>query len=157
MTQFKPGRMEKIAPIEKYIISKRCAPVSYGYHGHKERWGAIHLLHLGLSSVRMREEKVHVIQWILLMTSFKMASLPVLPVYLQEDTWDRYRPPDPKTTRSPKAKSFSLKHKTRSPADAVKESEQSLNQLLEDFEEGRLNAFGMIALMQCSLCMHLGL
>ena len=75
-----------------------------------------------------------------------MASLPVnMPVYLQEDTWDRYRPPDPKTTRSPKAKSFSLKHKTRSPADAVKESEQSLNQLLEDFEEGRLNAFGMIA------------
>ena len=62
MTQFKPGRMEKIAPIEKDIISKRCAPVSYGYHGHKEGWGAIHLLHLGLSSVRMREEKVHVIQ-----------------------------------------------------------------------------------------------
>ena len=54
--------MEKIAPIEKDIISKRCAPVSYGYHGHKEGWGAIHLLHLGLSSVRMREEKVHVIQ-----------------------------------------------------------------------------------------------
>ena len=91
-------------------------------------------------------------------TSFKMASsMPVMPVYLQEDTWDRYRPPDPKTTRSPRAKSFSLKHKTRSPADAVKESEQSLNQLLEDFEEGRLNAFGMITLMQCSLCMHLGL
>ena len=75
-----------------------------------------------------------------------MASLPVLPVYLQEDTWDKYRPPDPKTSRSPKAKSSSLKHKTRSPADAVKESEQSLNQLLEDFEEGRLNAFGMTAL-----------
>lgn len=46
-----------------------------------------------------------------------------------------------KSTRSPKTKS-SLKHKSRSQFQAVKESEQSLNQLLEDFEEGRLNAFG---------------
>ena len=55
----------------------------------------------------------------------------------------RYRPPESKSSKSPKSKSSSLKHKTRFPASAVKESEQSLNQLLEDFEGGRLNAFGM--------------
>jgi len=68
-----------------------------------------------------------------------MASLPSMAGLVQED---RYRPPDLKSARSPKAKSSSLRHKTRSPAEAVRESEQSLNQLLEDFEEGRLNAFG---------------
>lgn len=53
----------------------------------------------------------------------------------------RIRVVEPKSTRSPKAKP-SLKHKSRSQFQAVKESEQSLNQLLEDFEEGKLNAFG---------------
>ncbi|KAL5457491.1 hypothetical protein EMCRGX_G034757, partial [Ephydatia muelleri] len=52
-----------------------------------------------------------------------------------------------KSTRSPKTKS-SLKHKSRSQFQAVKESEQSLNQLLEDFEEGRLNAFGNSDMLQ---------
>lgn len=56
---------------------------------------------------------------------------------------ERFRPADPRTTKSPKAKGSSVKHKTRSPADAVRQSEQSLRQLLEDFEGGRLNAFGM--------------
>ena len=55
---------------------------------------------------------------------------------------DRLRPTDSKSTRSPKGKSSSVKHKTRSPAEAVRQSEQSLRQLLEDFEGGRLNAFG---------------
>ena len=56
----------------------------------------------------------------------------------------RFRPPEPKLMRSPKSRSSSLKHKTRSPADAVRKSEQALHQLLEDFEEGRLNAFGKL-------------
>lgn len=109
----------------------------------------IHLLHLSLSSVHMREEE-STRDSINDVTLLKMASMPVMPVYLQGDTWDKYRPPDPKTTRSPKSKSTFLKHKTRSPADAVKESEQSLNQLLEDFEEGRLNAFGTGCSVHCA-------
>ena len=56
----------------------------------------------------------------------------------------RYRPPESKSSKSPKSRGSSLKHKTRFPASAVKESEQSLNQLLEDFEGGRLNAFGKL-------------
>lgn len=48
----------------------------------------------------------------------------------------RYRPPESKSSKSPKSRGSSLKHKTRFPASAVKESEQSLNQLLEDFEGG---------------------
>lgn len=82
-----------------------------------------------------------------------MASLPSVPVagLVQED---RYRPPDLKSARSPKAKSSSLRHKTRSPAEAVRESEQSLNQLLEDFEEGRLNAFGRLSLSHNGLLLR---
>jgi len=78
-----------------------------------------------------------------------MASLPSMAGLVQED---RYRPPDLKSARSPKAKSSSLRHKTRSPAEAVRESEQSLNQLLEDFEEGRLNAFGRLSLSHNWFC-----
>ncbi len=54
----------------------------------------------------------------------------------------KYRPLEPKSSRSPKSKGSTVKHKTRSPSDAVKQSEQSLSRLLEDFEKGRLNAFG---------------
>ena len=57
-------------------------------------------------------------------------------------TEERYRPVDSRAAKSPKAKSSLAKHKTRSSSDAVKQSEQSLRHLLEDFEEGRLNAFG---------------
>ena len=60
-----------------------------------------------------------------------------------------------KSTRSPKTKP-SLKHKSRSPFQAVKETEQSLNQLLEDFEEGRLNAFGKFASSLCYTHYHYG-
>ena len=56
-------------------------------------------------------------------------------------TEERYRPEDAKAVKGPKRGSFA-KHKTRSSSDAVKQSEQSLRHLLEDFEEGRLNAFG---------------
>ena len=56
---------------------------------------------------------------------------------------DRHRSMDLKSTRSPKTKSSSLKHKSRTPADAFRQSEQSLRELLEDFESGRLNAFGI--------------
>ena len=57
---------------------------------------------------------------------------------------DDSRPtPDSKATRSPKAKSSSLRHKTRFPTEAVRQSEESLRQLLDDFEHGRLNAFGI--------------
>ena len=46
-------------------------------------------------------------------------------------------------SRSPgRPKGPVLKHKTRSPGDSVKESERSLQKLLEDFEDGKLNAFG---------------
>lgn len=46
-------------------------------------------------------------------------------------------------SRSPsKTKGPLLRHKTRSPGDTVKESERSLQKLLEDFEDGKLNAFG---------------
>ena len=54
----------------------------------------------------------------------------------------RQWPPESKPMRSPKSKGGYMKHKTRSPADTVRKSEQSLHQLLEDFESGRLNAFG---------------
>jgi G:T/U-mismatch repair DNA glycosylase len=56
-------------------------------------------------------------------------------------TEERYRPEDARAVKGPKRGSFA-KHKTRSSSDAVKQSEQSLRHLLEDFEEGRLNAFG---------------
>ncbi len=47
-------------------------------------------------------------------------------------------------SKSPgKSKGQPLRHKTRSLGDTVKESERSLQKLLEDFEEGKLNAFGM--------------
>ena len=46
--------------------------------------------------------------------------------------------------RSPKNRAPSLRHKARSQNVVVKESEQSLHKLMEDFELGRLNAFGEI-------------
>ena len=55
---------------------------------------------------------------------------------------EELKPPDHKSTRSPKVKSSSLKHKNRFPSETVKQSEESLRQLLVDFENGRLNAFG---------------
>ncbi len=59
-----------------------------------------------------------------------------------DDGIEVLRPYDTKYTKSPKNKGYSVKHKTRTPADAFKQSEQSLRELLEDFESGRLNAFG---------------
>lgn len=47
------------------------------------------------------------------------------------------------TPKSPsKTRGSLLRHKSRSQAESVRESERSLHQLLEDFEEGKLNAFG---------------
>ena len=56
---------------------------------------------------------------------------------------EKIKPPsDPRTARSPKAKGSSLRHKARFPTETVRQSEESLRQLLDDFEQGRLNAFG---------------
>ena len=46
--------------------------------------------------------------------------------------------------RNPKNRAPSLRHKARSQNVVMKESEQSLHKLMEDFELGRLNAFGEI-------------
>lgn len=51
-------------------------------------------------------------------------------------------PKSPSKTRGP-----SMKHKSRSQTESLKESEKALQQLLEDFEEGKLNAFGMYVAM----------
>lgn len=64
---------------------------------------------------------------------------------------DTLKQPDLKTTRGPKTKSSSLKHKTRFPTESVKQSEESLRQLLDDFENGRLNAFGIIIIASCNI------
>ena len=50
----------------------------------------------------------------------------------------------PKAARSPmRGKgSSNMKHRTRFPVDSMRESEKALHKLLEDFEEGKLNAFG---------------
>ena len=61
---------------------------------------------------------------------------------------ERYRPEDTRAVKGPKRGTFA-KHKTRSSSDAVKQSEQSLRHLLEDFEEGRLNAFGRKSRNRC--------
>ena len=61
---------------------------------------------------------------------------------LADDHIERHRSGELKHTRSPKNKSLSLRHKTRTPTDAFRQSEQSLRELLEDFESGRLDAFG---------------
>ena len=50
--------------------------------------------------------------------------------------------PHQRPGRSPVKQRAGLKHRTRSPTDSVKDSEMSLHKLLEDFEEGKLNAFG---------------
>lgn len=57
---------------------------------------------------------------------------------------ERLKPSDPKTTKSPKARSSSLRHKIRF---STEQSEESLRQLLEDFENGKLNAFGKYTLV----------
>ena len=44
---------------------------------------------------------------------------------------------------SGKTKSSLPRHKTRSPGESMKESERELQKLLEDFENGKLNAFGL--------------
>lgn len=41
-----------------------------------------------------------------------------------------------------KTKGSLLRHKARSPGESMKESERSLYKLLEDFEDGKLSAFG---------------
>ncbi|XP_019857866.1 PREDICTED: coiled-coil domain-containing protein 28B-like isoform X1 [Amphimedon queenslandica] len=46
-------------------------------------------------------------------------------------------PKSPSKTKGP-----SMKHKSRSQTESLRESEKALQQLLEDFEEGKLNAFG---------------
>lgn len=48
----------------------------------------------------------------------------------------------PRPGRSPKNRVSSMRHKPRSQNVVMKESEQSLHKLMEDFEMGRLNAFG---------------
>ncbi len=50
--------------------------------------------------------------------------------------------PDSRNTRSPRVRPSSLKHKARFPTETVKQSEESLRHLLDDFEHGRLSAFG---------------
>ena len=80
-----------------------------------------------------------------------MASLYPLQEQPQEEP--KHRSLDPKPTKSPKGKGSSFKHKTRSPAAAVKKSEQSLNQLLADFEGGKLNAFGETCLVLANFCL----
>jgi hypothetical protein len=54
--------------------------------------------------------------------------------------------PEPSKAVPPKSPSRArgslLRHKTRSQGESVRESEKSLHKLLEDFESGRLNAFG---------------
>ena len=57
-------------------------------------------------------------------------------------TEERYRPADARAAKGPRSRGSFTRHKTRSSSDTVKQSEQSLKRLLEDFEEGRLNAFG---------------
>lgn len=61
---------------------------------------------------------------------------------LTDDGIEILRPSETKHTKSPKNKNSSVRHKTRTPTDAFRQSEQSLRELLEDFESGRLNAFG---------------
>lgn len=61
-----------------------------------------------------------------------------------EEEKDKIRTLDPRSAvRIPKARASSLKHKTRFPTESVKQSEESLRQLLDDFEQGRLTAFGV--------------
>lgn len=62
---------------------------------------------------------------------------------------ERLKGPDQRAVRSPKAKSSSLRHKTRFPTESVRQSEESLRQLIDDFEHGRLTAFGMLATTIC--------
>ena len=50
--------------------------------------------------------------------------------------------PDTRQARGLKVRGSSIKHKTRFPTETVRQSEESLRQLLDDFEQGRLNAFG---------------
>ena len=69
----------------------------------------------------------------------KMATI----INMQEGLEERLKAPDQRTARSPKTRGPSLKHKTRFPTEALRQSEGSLRQLLDDFEHGRLNAFGM--------------
>ena len=59
--------------------------------------------------------------------------------------------------RSPKSRGSSLRHKARSQHDVMKESEQNLQTLLEDFEEGRLNAFGILFYTGDSQSVHYGI
>lgn len=59
-----------------------------------------------------------------------------------QDGVGRYRPLEGKSSKSPKSKNISSRHRGRTPSDTFRKSEQSLRELLEDFESGRLNAFG---------------
>lgn len=71
-----------------------------------------------------------------------MATSDPLEIHVNTTEEERLKPPDLKA-RSPKSKGSSLKHKTRFPTESVKQSEESLRQLLDDFDHGRLNAFGV--------------
>lgn len=63
---------------------------------------------------------------------------------LAEEETDAVKTLDPRSSaRIPRARGSSLKHKTRFPTESVKQSEESLRQLLDDFEQGRLTAFGV--------------
>lgn len=99
----------------------------------------------------------------------KMATIPEVHVNTvsEEPEGERLKPLDPKSTRNFKSRGSSLKHKARFPTESVKQSEESLRHLLDDFEHGRLNAFGVyiLAVALCSIgvslqansCIHIPL
>ena len=60
-------------------------------------------------------------------------------------------PKSPTKTKGP-----SIKHKTRSQTESVRESEKSLQQLLEDFEGGKLNAFGSSSYVYTFMILFVG-
>ena len=73
-----------------------------------------------------------------LLTEMATPPAPAIPVE------HRLLEPASRLGRSPKNRAPSLRHKARSQNVVMKESEQSLHKLMEDFELGRLNAFGEI-------------
>ena len=118
-----------------------------------ERWKKIHLLHfVSLFTLAPSPRELSSHTFLLTApssTPIKMAT--PIDVRIQE-TEVRVEVPTPPVSESsrtdpPKSPSKtrgpSMKHKSRSQTESLRESEKSLQQLLEDFEEGKLNAFGM--------------
>ena len=88
----------------------------------------------------MGKRAVPIWAWQLQMSRDKMATSKSVNI---EEVEERMKTPDQKLAKSPKTRGPSLKHKTRFPTETLRQSEGSLRQLLDDFEQGRLNAFGM--------------